>query len=269
MRPFSQQIYKYPRTRHIEGSRLQPGDEDLESVAFERIAGRHLVIEEKMDGANCAISFSPDGDLLLQSRGHYLTGGKREKHFDLFKTWAGVHAGALHGVLGHRYVMYGEWLYAKHTVYYNRLPHYFLEFDILDTQSGAFLSTPARETLRRPLDFVCPVQVLHQGPVARVQDLISHLGHSRFINAGHIQQLVQRSLKQGIDAGRVRRETDPSPIMEGLYIKVEKNGTVTDRLKYVRAGFLTTVMQSESHWLNRPIISNLLDDGVDIFKGRP
>ena len=52
-------IQKYPRTRHIEGSRLQPGDEDLEAVPFRDIAGRHLVVEEKIDGANCGISFSP------------------------------------------------------------------------------------------------------------------------------------------------------------------------------------------------------------------
>ena len=62
-----QSIRKYPRTQHIEGSRLQPGDEDLDAAPFARIAGRHLVVEEKVDGANCGISFSPSGDLLLQS----------------------------------------------------------------------------------------------------------------------------------------------------------------------------------------------------------
>ena len=37
-------IVKYPRTPHIEGSRLQPGDEDLSQVPFGEIAGRHIVI---------------------------------------------------------------------------------------------------------------------------------------------------------------------------------------------------------------------------------
>ena len=68
-------IRKYPRTPHIEGSRLQPGDEDLRQIPFETIKNRHLVIEEKCDGANSAISFDDEGELLLQSRGHYLTGG--------------------------------------------------------------------------------------------------------------------------------------------------------------------------------------------------
>jgi len=57
--------------------------------------------------------FSPDGQMLLQSRGHYLTGGEREKHFNLFKQWAYSHAGTFWEVLSDRYVLYGEWLYAK------------------------------------------------------------------------------------------------------------------------------------------------------------
>ena len=64
------EIHKYPRTPHIEGSRLQPGDEDLSQIPFSAIAGKNLVIEEKCDGANSAISFDENGELLLQSRGH-------------------------------------------------------------------------------------------------------------------------------------------------------------------------------------------------------
>src|SRR5688572_5687235 len=119
-------IRKYPRTRHLVGSRLQPGDEDLAAVPFSAIAGRHVVVEEKMDGANCAFSFGPDAGLRLQSRGHYLTGGPRERHFDLFKQWANQNAGDLIDRIADRYVVYGEWLYAKHTVFYDALPQYFM-----------------------------------------------------------------------------------------------------------------------------------------------
>ena len=68
------QILKYPRTRHLEGSREQMGDEDLKCIAFGEIRGKYLVLEEKVDGANCGISFDPLGKMLLQSRGHYLNG---------------------------------------------------------------------------------------------------------------------------------------------------------------------------------------------------
>ena len=83
----TERILKYPRTRHLEGSRLQPGDEDLSRIGLSELSGQHSVIEEKLDGANAAISFTTEGELRLQSRGHYLIGGYRERHFDLFKTW--------------------------------------------------------------------------------------------------------------------------------------------------------------------------------------
>src|SRR4051794_30538549 len=66
-------IRKYPRTRHLVGSGLQPGDQDLDAVPVSELRGKNVVIEEKMDGANCGISFGPDFGLLLQSRGHSLT----------------------------------------------------------------------------------------------------------------------------------------------------------------------------------------------------
>ena len=119
------QILKYPRTQHIEGSRKQDGDEDLSAVPFSEIANRHIVVEEKMDGANSGISFSDDGELLLQSRGHYLNGGPRERHFALFKTWASTFVQPLYEVLSNRYIMYGEWMCAKHTIFYTDLPQLF------------------------------------------------------------------------------------------------------------------------------------------------
>ena len=129
-------IIKYPRTPHIQGSRLQPGDEDLRQRPFSDIADRHVVLEEKIDGANTAVSFTADGELRLQSRGHFLTGGYRERHYNLLKQWGAVHRDSLHAVLGDRYIMYGEWMYAKHSIYYDALPHYFMEFDILDRETG-------------------------------------------------------------------------------------------------------------------------------------
>ena len=59
----SYDIHKFPRTPHLKGSRFQPGDEDLGQIPFEIIAGRHLVTEEKCDGANCAVSFGENQEL--------------------------------------------------------------------------------------------------------------------------------------------------------------------------------------------------------------
>lgn len=259
-------IHKYPRTQHIEGSRLQPGDEDLSSVPFAEIFGRNLVVEEKMDGANAAVRFDAHGALLLQSRGHYLMGGAREKHFDVFKQWASAHAASLREALGDRYVMYGEWLFAKHTVFYDRLPHYFMEFDVLDTHDRTFLSTPRRRELLANAP-VISVAVLHEGALRKHAALTALVGRSRFKSATWHARLAETAEARGLDALRVARETDPSDEMEGLYIKVEEEDRVVGRYKFVRASFLTTVVDSGTHWLNRPIVPNALEGSVDLFGG--
>ena len=250
-------IKKYPRTPHLEGSRLQPGDEDLSQIRFSEIAGRHLAVEEKCDGANSAISFSAEGELLLQSRGHYLTGGYRERHFNLLKQWANVHRDIFYRILGNRYIMYGEWMYAKHTVFYDRLPHYFLEFDIYDRESGIFLDTPSRRKLTEQMPVVS-VPVLVEKAFSDQGELLGLIGHSAFISEEHIEALRKVSAELGLDADRQCQETDTSTTMEGLYIKVEEGGQVASRLKYVRASFLQSLLTSETHWLERPIVPNQL-----------
>lgn len=255
-------IIKYPRTPHIEGSRLQPGDEDLNQVPFEYIAGRHLVIEEKIDGANSAVSFDDQGNLLLQSRGHYLVGGYREKHYNLFKQWAGVHRDAFWRVLGCRYIMYGEWMYAKHTIFYDMLPHYFMEFDVLDRETDRFLDTPARHALLAELP-VAHVPVLSSGVIRCKEDMFKLLGSSNYISTEHIEHLREAARREKQDEDRICRETDASLTMEGLYIKIEENGEVVERVKFVRQSFLQTVEESKSHWLERPIIPNQLTCTVD------
>jgi len=261
-------LLKFPRTPHLEGSRLQPGDEDLAAAPYVALAGSYLVVEEKLDGANAAISFDGEGRLWLQSRGHFLSGGARERHFDLFKQWAHAHARALWALLGARYVLYGEWLYAKHTVFYDALPHYFLEFDVLDRHSGDFLSTARRHALLAGSP-VCSVPVLWRGPAPGLDSLVGLVGTSLYKSPHWRDRLDTAAAERGLDVARVRRETDATDAMEGLYLKVEEGERVIGRYKWVRATFLQAVEESESHWLSRPIIPNQLREGVDLFGRAP
>lgn len=260
------ELLKYPRTQHIEGSRLQAGDEDLDSIPFSAIKGRHVVVEEKLDGANSGISFSPDGKLLIQSRGHFLTGGQREKHFNLLKTWAHTHASTLYDVLGTRYIAYGEWLFAKHTIFYDALPHYWLEFDVFDKELKHFLSTDRRKSLLASTAVsISAVPVLFQGELQSSTQLTNLLVRSHYVTDQRIDNLAEACRIREIDEQRTLEETDTSPLMEGLYIKVEEDGVVNERYKFVRHTFLATVMQSGSHWLNRPIIPNGLSGSEDLL----
>ncbi|MCM1110226.1 MAG: RNA ligase family protein [Clostridium sp.] len=255
-------IIKYPRTPHIQGSRLQAGDEDLSQRRFSEIVGRHVVLEEKIDGANSAISFTDDGELRLQSRGHFLTGGNREKHYDLLKQWAAVQQDKLYSVLGSRYIMYGEWMYAKHSIFYDRLPHYFMEFDVLDRETGKFLDTPSRHELLKDLP-ICSVPVLASRTFISSDEILGYLGDSRYISEDHIANLRAEAERLGLDADRIVRETDSSRMMEGIYIKVEENGEVVDRMKFVRNSFLQTEATPQGNWLDRPIIPNLITRTLD------
>lgn len=262
-----EKIYKYPRTKHIKGSCIQKGDEDLNTVDFDSIKDQHIVIEEKVDGANCGISFDEKSKMYLQSRGHFLVGGYGERQFDLFKTWANSHKHALYQLLGHRYILYGEWLYAKHTVYYDQLSHYFMEFDIYDKEQQMFLSTRQRKEMLKSYKFIVSVLVLFEGKVSQFKDVIKYLTRSNFKSLNWLKQLENSCGQLRVPYELTKKQTDLSQEMEGLYIKMENEEEVLARCKYVRQSFTNTILDSETHWINRPIIPNQLREGVDIFKG--
>ena len=265
----SLEILKYPRTPHVEGSRLQAGDEGHDHVPLAELRGRHAVIEEKLDGANVGVSFTSAGELLLQSRGHYLSGGGRERQFALFKEWARVHEDCLLERLEDRYVMYGEWLFAKHSVSYDRLPHYFLEFDVFDRRDGVFLSTPRRQALLAGAP-VLGVPVLQAGPMPdTLERLRAQVRPSLAKSAGWRDAFEASVRRQGLALELAWRQTDPSELAEGLYIKLEDAQHVSGRFKWVRPDFVQTILDSGSHHSTRPIIPNGLAEGVDLYAPVP
>jgi hypothetical protein len=91
------------------------------------------------------------------------------------------------------------------------------------------------------------------------------MGHSHFISDDHLTRLRTICQEKGLDAAQVLKETDPVTLMEGLYIKIEEDGAVKERYKYVRPGFLQAVFNSESHWMDRPIVPNCLKEGAMLF----
>lgn len=266
------ELFKYPSTQHLEGSQLQKGDlpaapsrRSDPRASFAVLAGRRIVVEEKLDGANTGVSFSPGGELLLQSRGHYLSGGGRERQFGLFKRWAAAHEHALLERLGDRYVMYGEWMGKKHSVFYDHLPHLFCEFDIYDRQRDAFLSTPARRALIGDAP-VLPVPVLYAGvaPV-RMRDLLALLRPSLARTEGWRRAFEAVVAREGLDLAKCWSQADKSDLAEGLYIKIEEDGVVRARYKWVRRDFVQAILDSKMHHSQQPFVPNQLAPGVDLY----
>ncbi|RIK84421.1 MAG: DNA ligase [Planctomycetota bacterium] len=239
------EFIKYPRTPHIYGSKGTDDDKHLDEAASDAfIADESLIVEEKIDGTNVGIHFSARGELVLQCRGHLIAEGMHPQ-YDLFKQWTAARRYALEPRLADRYILFGEWMYARHSIHYRKLTHYFYEFDVYDKLRSVFLDLVSRRALLEGTG-VETVPVLHAGAISRA-NLSKLICGSRFDSIFHNPK-TQRD----------------DQLMEGLYLRTESGGVVTGRAKCVRPEFVEKVKRSE-HWQHETMVVNQLADGVDIW----
>ncbi len=138
------EFVKYPRTPRLFGSRGTDDDKNLDDAESARfVADGSLIVEEKLDGTNVGVHFSADGAMALQRRRHPIT-EVMHPQYDLLKQWAAVKRPVLEAMLEDRFILFGEWVYARRSVLCKRLPHYFFEFDVYDKQAGVFLDLDRR-----------------------------------------------------------------------------------------------------------------------------
>jgi hypothetical protein len=272
MATFGPSLIKYPRTRHLADSALQAGDDGSDRTPFSALAGCHVVYEEKVDGANCAFRFDGAGDLWAQSRGHYLAvadrNAPRERDWALLKEWLQAHRDEFLDRFEDRYVVYGEFVGPLHSCMYNALPSLFLEFDIYDTVTGCFLDTPSRRALCEGLP-IASVPVLYSGPALGLGHMKSLIGRSVFQTPVEVEDW-RESLRRacglvGDDYDKRVAKMDGSGLIEGIYVKVERDDQTVDRLKWVRPGFVQTILAADEHWQSRFPVSNLLEAQTDVF----
>jgi hypothetical protein len=237
---------KYPRTPHLFGSKGTDDDKHLsprDSAAF--VAEDSLVVEEKLDGTNVGIHFTTAGRMVLQCRGHEITTGMHPQ-YDLFKQWTFGKRPVLEAMLEDRFILYGEWLYARHSIHYRALPHYFFEFDIYDKDRQAFLDLATRMVMLNGTG-------LHTVPV---------LSTGRCTEAD-LRRFIRPSQFDSAFDNPITGRTDN--LMEGVYLRTEAGGLVTGRAKLVRPEFVEKIKQSE-HWQHQPLVPNLLAEGVEIWQ---
>lgn len=255
----------YPSTPHLQGSRLQKGDDDSKQTPYSRLAGRWIVIEEKLDASQAGLGFSAAGELLLQSRGHYLTGGAKERDFAVFKQWAACHEARLLERLEDRYVAFGEQMRKVHSIFYDALPHIFCEFDVWDRSRSCFLDTPSREKLFEGLP-VLGVPVLYEGPAPKdLRELVSYLKPSLARTPAWRENLEKEIQRRGFDVHKTIQNLHQNDLAEGLYIKVEEDGQTVERYKWVDRYFVQALVDNGRHHSEQPFLTNWLADGVDIY----
>lgn len=255
---FGEKQLKYPRTPH------------LRDLSTSDLIGHKLVLEEKMDGSQAGIRFGPGRELILFSRGHSLDGGHiGESQFDLFKQWANTKRYELWQLLGENYVMYGEWLQCLHSVYYDLLPHYFLEYDIYCPKENEWFSTEMRQILLQDSG-------IHSVKVVKTVDVNKQNIDSLYVNTptpslfkspSWRESMIEAAKAAGYDQNDIPKlfdSVDNTSFMEGFYIKIENGTNTLGRAKQVRSDFIDTAAASV-HWTKRLMIQNKLREGDSIW----
>ncbi|THX45666.1 hypothetical protein D6D06_10397 [Aureobasidium pullulans] len=232
-RPF---IHKFPRTRHLYNAGSATRDDliltssDAEAFLDSPDPSITLTIEEKVDGANLGISLDSSGNFKVQNRSHYVN-SKSHAQFKKLDRWLEDHYEGLITVLQvdepGKWILYGEWLFAKHSIHYTSLPDMFLAFDLFDTEQGTFLSREALSTRLSGTN-------IHQ-----VNDLELP------------ETLNEQSL---LDIVRSRQSIYYDGIVEGVYLRRQKDGKTIDRAKIVRSDFIA----GDEHWNRRGITPNVV-----------
>ncbi|ORY80207.1 hypothetical protein BCR35DRAFT_304381 [Leucosporidium creatinivorum] len=239
-RSSDREVVKFPRTGHLVNLGAATEDDELleldrgEKRGAEVVMngeGERMVVTEKVGGANLGFSLDKEGRVRAQNRSHWID-EKAHVQFKKLGQFVKQHRAELFALLGRderwlgRFILYGEWMAAVHSVHYTHLPSPFLAFDLFDRSTSTFLS---RSTLQLLLASLAPsihlTPLLYSGPPKSTSELVQMIqGPSAFIREG--------------EEGLQRR-------MEGVYVKIESDeGGVRCRGKIVRGDFIA----GNEHW---------------------
>jgi len=213
---------KYPRTFHLPFS---PGatNDDKVLPGTDHLLGVSLVATEKMDGSG--VCMTKDSCF---ARSH--NGPPSHPSFDAFKA---LHAGVKTLIPDNIY-LYGEWCWAKHSIYYDRLPGYFLLFGIKDSVNKIWSSWSGVETWAKKLG-VPTVPV--------VQNNVS------FETKGALEAFVTGEAKKISECGQIR---------EGIVIRPQGTISDGDNLSKVAKWVRKNHVQTSDHWKHQEITRNQL-----------
>jgi ATP-dependent RNA circularization protein (DNA/RNA ligase family) len=220
----SSDFLKFPATPHLVwlGSTPPRQDKVLTRAEAESFLREPVIVEEKVDGANLGISFDAQGNMVAQNRGSLLERGTKDQFAPLW-SWLDQREMNLLDVLEDRFILFGEWCYACHSIYYTRLPDYLLSFDVFDKRDQRFLNSTRRTEIVGALRFSA-VPVVCRG-LFEFDEILGLIGQS--------------SLYDGP--------------MEGIYLRQDDASWLVRRAKVVRPEF---VQQIGDHWTKRPLIPN-------------
>ncbi|MBM3880201.1 MAG: hypothetical protein FJ387_10860 [Verrucomicrobia bacterium] len=223
-------LHKFPSTPHLAWLGRVPVRDDkvMTPAEAESFLSSPVVLEEKVDGANLGLSFDTKGRLLFQNRGAWLE-GRLSGQWERLRAWAAEHGGSLRRLLPSGDILFGEWCYAAHSIRYDRLPDWFLAFDVYDAHQRRFWSASRRNALAATAGLA----------------VVPELARGGFTLADLWAVLHRRSELCG-------------GAREGLYLRREHDNWLVDRAKLVRPDFTQGMAE---HWSRQPIRLNKMCPG--------
>ena len=221
-------FFRFPNTPHLMwlGEGVPRDDKVLSAPEAKALLAGDVVVEEKVDGANLGFSLDQSEKLRAQNRGQYVQppyGGQ----FSKLLQWSAVRGDALVTALQPGWIAFGEWCAARHSLSYDRLPDWWLFFDLYDQANRRFQSTGARDAFAK------------EAGLATVAELFR----------GRITLNDLRALLLETPS---RYRSGP---IEGLVVRREDSGALAARAKLVRPDFTQAI---EQHWRSRRIEWNRL-----------
>lgn len=222
------EFFRFPHTPHLAwlGVGSPRDDKVLSRNEAASLLAVPVVLEEKLDGANLGVSLDAAGNLRLQNRGQYLR-PPYHGQFARLATWLQGHADLLFDALTPDLLVFGEWCAARHSLGYDRLPDWWLVFDVYDRKVGKFWSVERRNDLMA-VHGLTTVPTLERG---------------RFTLPELLALVSDRpsSFREGS--------------LEGIVVRTEDQGWTAERAKLVRADFVQNIGE---HWRARAIEWNQL-----------
>src|SRR5690606_6231534 len=140
---------RFPRTPHLVWLGADaPGDDKLLAPdEADGLLSHEVIVEEKVDGTNIGLSVDEDDMVRVQRRGENVSLDAPHPQFKPLRHWLAMHRLPLVEGLGRTRILFGEWCYARHSVQYDRLPDWFVAFDVFDRAAGRFWSVERRNAL--------------------------------------------------------------------------------------------------------------------------
>ena len=135
--------------------------------------GEHIVVQEKLDGANASIRCDEEGNVICFSRRNELTPfNTLQGFYEYIQAWD--KAGIVN-TLGTRYILFGEWL-VKHSIRYpeDKMKQFYV-FDVWDTETEEYLPWERTKVFAGALGFKT-VPLFFDGEFTIWEDVYAFVG---------------------------------------------------------------------------------------------